>query len=59
MKIQTRPPIDLMIGHIMKKLLEISNLTTSKRLEALTLVQSDQVNKAVDRILALLYGVVD
>ena len=42
-------------GDLLKeKLLEISNWATSKRLEALIVVQSDQVNKAVDRILALL-----
>ena len=39
---------------VKEKLLEISNWATSKRSETLTMVQSDQVNKAVDRILALL-----
>ena len=39
---------------VKEKLLEISNWATSKRLDALIVVQSDRAKKVVDRILALL-----
>ena len=42
-----------------EKLLEISNWATSKRLEALTLAQSNHFNKAVHTILALLQNIVE
>ena len=41
-----------------EKLLKISNLTTSVRMEALTVEQYEMVNNAAESILAILHGVV-